>query len=67
MEIHYIFQVFKKSRVTASFPLTHDRNIFKFFSVFIFGCAGLHCCTGFPLIAESWGSSLVAVHGLSLW
>ena len=26
---------------------------------------GLNCCTDFPLVAESGGDSLVAVHGLS--
>ena len=25
---------------------------------------GLHCCSGFPLVAASGGYSLVAVHGL---
>ena len=32
--------------------------------LFTFGCAGLHHCTGFPLVAERGGYSLVAVHGL---
>ena len=28
---------------------------------------GLCCCVGFPLAVVSWGCSLVAGHGFSLW
>ena len=31
---------------------------------FIFGCAGSSCCTGFSLVAESRGYSLVEAHEL---
>ena len=34
------------------------------FIYFIFDCAGLHCCVGFCLVADSRGYSLVAVHRL---
>ena len=36
----------------------------KKFYLFIFGCAGLHCCVGFSLVAASRGYSLVAVRRL---
>ena len=32
--------------------------------LFIFGCVGSFCCTGFSLVSESRGCSLVAVGGL---
>ena len=32
--------------------------------LFIFGCVGSFCCTGFSLVSESRGCSLVAVSGL---
>ena len=36
----------------------------KKFSVFIFGCLGLHCCTGFSLVAASRGCFLIVACGL---
>ena len=32
--------------------------------MYFFAELGLRCCTGFSLVAENGGSSLVAVHGL---
>ena len=39
------------------------KNIFLFVCLFHFGSAGLHCCTGFFLVVENRGYSLVAVRG----
>ena len=41
-----------------------SKKFIYLFIYFIFDCAGLHCCVGFSLVAESRGYSLVAVHRL---
>ena len=38
-------------------------NFYHFIYLVIFGWLGLHCCTGFSLVAPSRVYSLVAVHG----
>ena len=38
--------------------------IYNFIFLFILVVLGLHCCTGFSLVAVSRGSSLLAVQGL---
>ena len=39
-------------------------SFFKKMYMYFFAELGLRCCTGFSLVAENGGSSLVAVHGL---
>ena len=37
---------------------------FFFFNIYLLAVLGLHCYTGFSLVAETRGYSLVALHGL---
>ena len=50
---------------TSLFLIIYFKLLFILNSyLFTFGCAGFYCCMGFSLVAESGGSSLVAVHGV---
>ena len=38
---------------------------YKFFFLnYLLAVLGLHCCSGFSLVAASWNYSLAVVHGL---
>ena len=47
-----------------SYPLNHGGIPFSFFDNLFLAVLGLHCCTGFSLVAVSGGYSLVTVLSL---